>query len=137
MQTIEQTFGELNITINWTDVGTEYFNELIAGKWPIAFTQFGAEQDWMVIQTLMAPGAVFNPLGSTDPELQAMLDSVPTATPEDAQATFAEINTFAVDNAWFAPWYWIDGTYAHKKTVEVEAQAFQTVPSLYNYAPAG
>lgn len=137
VQTIEQSLGELNIQVRFTDVGAEYFNELIAGKWPIAFTQFGAEQDWMVIQTLMAPGAVFNPLNSTDPTLQAMLDSVPTSTPEEAAATYKEINTFAVENAWFAPWYWIDGTYAHKSTVQVETQAYQTVPSLYNYQPAG
>lgn len=136
VQTIEQTLGELNITVNWTDVGNEYFNELIAGKWPIAFTQFGAEPDNIVVQTLLAENAVFNPLRSTDPELQAMLDSIPTATPEEAAATFKDINTFAVDNAWFAPWYWIDGTYVHKKTVDVTAQAYQTVPSLYNYKPA-
>lgn len=136
VQTIEQGLRELNITVNWTDVGMEYFNELIAGKWPVAWVQFGAEKDWMVSQTLLAPESVFNPLRSTDPELQALLDSIPTATAEEAEATFQEINRWVVTNGWFAPWFWVDGTYAHKKDIAVEPQAYQTVPSLYNFQPA-
>lgn len=136
VQTIEQGLGELNITVNWTDVGMEYFNELIAGKWPMAWVQFGAEKDWMVSQTLLAEQAVFNPLRSTDPELTAMLDSIPTASEAEAEATFKDIDRWVVENGWFAPWYWIDGTYAYKKSVKVEPQAYQTVPSLYNFTPA-
>lgn len=137
VQTIEQGLGELNITVNWTDVGMEYFNELIAGKWPMAWVQFGAEKDWMVSQTLLAEEAVFNPLRSTDPELTSLLASIPTASEGEAAATFQEIDRWVVENGWFAPWYWVDGTYAHKKNIAVEAQAYQTVPSLYNFQPAG
>lgn len=136
VQTIEQGLGELNISVRWTDVGNEYFNELIAGKWPMAWVQFGAEKDWMVAQTLLTPEAVFNPLHTDDATIAQLLGTIPTSTPEDASATFQEIDRYVVENAWFAPWYWIDGTYAHKKSVAVESQAFQSVPSLYNFQPA-
>jgi peptide/nickel transport system substrate-binding protein len=47
------------------------------------------------------------------------------------------VNQYLVDNAWFAPWFRVNGILAVRgDVVQVEPQVEQAVPSIYNYTPA-
>lgn len=91
-----------------------------------------------MINQLVAPNAPWNPLKDQTPELEAMIKDVQFAADDAARATAVKkVNTYLVDNAWFAPWYRLASPYAFKADhVGVEMQYQQTLPSIYNFKPA-
>jgi peptide/nickel transport system substrate-binding protein len=77
---------------------------------------------------------VFNPFGSTTPELTKLLAAA-NAAPDDQQAAaFSEVNKYFVDNAWFAPIAWSAGFWISDKKVKYTAPTQYGV-NLLPYAP--
>ncbi|WP_156761196.1 ABC transporter substrate-binding protein [Microbacterium karelineae] len=136
-----------SIIQNWEDIGVtvtrhqwgpgEAIPSMLSGEFPVAFMTLAQRSDWGTVKFLFAEDAAWNSLGSSDPELQALIDAYPGADEADQAQIAREINTWIVDNVWFAPVmrpgtfvYWTDA-------VDVEVQVRQAVPSIYNYAPSG
>ena len=89
------------------------------------------------MQDYLAENAAWNPFKTSDPELQELIDAIPSASPEEQTGLFAQINEWEVENAWFIPWYWAEENFAQASdTVTVEVQPRNNVPFVYNYAPA-
>jgi peptide/nickel transport system substrate-binding protein len=92
--------------------------------------------DWFVVQSYLTKDSPWNPLHATDPTLQQLIDSIPSASPAEQEKAFGEINRFVVDNAWFDPWLWVEENYAVVGDIDVTLQQGQNIPSIYNYSPA-
>lgn len=136
---IEQGLAEVGITVDWTTIPSQQlYSEMQAGKYAAAFVIFGSvPTEWSVVQDYLAENAAWNPFKTTDPELQELIDAIPSATPEEQLDLFAQINEWEVENAWFIPWYWAEENFAQASdTVTVEVQPRNNVPFIYNYAPA-
>lgn len=134
-----QQLAEVGIRVTWEtqDLNT-FLVSMTTGKTGINPMQFGAKGGWEMINQLIAPTAPWNPLQDQTEELTALIEEVRTATDDAAQAEAVQaVNTYVVDNAWFAPWFRVASPYAtNPEKVSVEMQYQQTIPSLYNFSPA-
>lgn len=136
---IEQGLSAVGITVEWLTIpAQQLYSDMAAGKYAASFVIFGSvPTEWSVVQSYLAPDAPWNPFGTEDPELQGLIDAIPSAAPEEQTSLFQQINSWEVDNAWFVPWYWAEENFAvASKEITVEVQPRNNVPFLYNYAPA-
>ena len=62
-------------------------------------------------------------------------ESVRTA--EEADAATKELNAYVVDQAWFDPWYRVEGNFAADANTDVVQQNDNTYPYLWNIKPKG
>ncbi|MGN8132385.1 ABC transporter substrate-binding protein [Paenarthrobacter sp. 22069] len=134
-----QQLAEAGIRVTWeTQDINAFLSTMFSGKSAINPMQLGAKGGWEMINQLVAPNAPWNPLKDQTPELEAMIKDVQFAADDAARATAVKkVNTYLVDNAWFAPWYRLASPYAFKADhVGVEMQYQQTLPSIYNFKPA-
>jgi peptide/nickel transport system substrate-binding protein len=132
---------------NWEDIGVtvtrhqwgpgEAIASMQRGEFPMAFMTLSQRSDWGTTQFLLSPDAPWNPMGSTDPELEALIAEYPTAD-EAAQAEIArKINEFVIENVWFAPIMRPDTFNFYGDKIDVVPQVQQAVPSIYNFTPSG
>lgn len=129
---VEQ-LAAIGITLKLTEVpAAEGLTSILEGRFGMGFMALFQPSSWTTISQAIAPDATFNPFHTSSPELQALIEQVRRGDDAAAQA----VNTYVVENAWFAPWYRATTLFAHKPSVTVELQAEQAVPSIYNYAPA-
>ncbi|MBC7278084.1 ABC transporter substrate-binding protein [Nocardioides sp.] len=132
---------------NWKDVGVtvkaeqwgpgEAIPSMMRGEYAVSFFTLAQRSDWGTVKFLLQEGSSWNPLGSTDPELQQLIDAYPAASEEERPQVAREINTWIVENAWFAPLARPGAFNLWDDTVDVEVQTRQAVPSIYNFTPTG
>lgn len=135
---IVQNWEDVGVTVNRMQWGPgEAVPAMQRGDVALAFMQLAQRSDWNTTQFVLAPEAPWNPLGSTDPELEALIASYPTAS-ESEQATIArEINEWTIDNVWFAPVMRPDQFVFSGDSIEFDVQVQQAIPSIYNFRPTG
>ena len=135
---IIQNWEDIGVTVNRHEWGPgEAIPSMLKGEFPLAFMQLVQRPDWGNMNFLLTPDATWNPLGSTNAELDGLIAQYPTAD-EAGQADLArQINEWVVDNYWFAPVLRPDQFNFYNDTITVVPQVQQAVPSIYNYAPSG
>jgi peptide/nickel transport system substrate-binding protein len=136
-EAIKTQYGEVGITVNFETVEiSSFINDLLSGKYAVSYMFLGSvPTDWFVVQSYLTESSAWNPLHATAPDLQELIDSIPSASDEEREQAFAEINQFVVENVWFDPWLWVEENYAVVGDVDVELQNGQNIPSIYNYSP--
>lgn len=132
---------------NWEDIGVtvtrhqwgpgEAIPSMQRGEFPIAFMTLAQRSDWGTTQFLLSPDAPWNPLASTDPELEKLIADYPLADEADQADIARQINEFVVDNVWFAPVMRPDTFNFYGDDIEIVPQVQQAVPSIYNFTPSG
>ncbi|AEQ51264.1 ABC transporter substrate-binding protein [Pelagibacterium halotolerans] len=131
---VAQQLAEIGITVEWTTIAPNAtIPELRSGRYPIFLLPFGYQGDWAELTKFALPGSPWNPVGYEDPELLAMIEEAQYAVGDAQDAKYQEINTYLVDNAWFAPWYRPDQIYHTNGAVDVAVQAGNAVPFIRNY----
>lgn len=135
---VAQELSDIGITVTWVKVPqTQMLSEMLSGKYPVILMRLQSTEPWQAVQFFVAPKAAWNPLHSEDPALNDLIKNAQYATPGPAQdAAFKDAAKWLVDNAWFAPLYFPQDLYATGKNVQATSQFMQSVPSIYNYAPA-
>lgn len=139
MTGVQNNLAEIGVDVVWEDVPSQAFiSDMLGGKYAASVMVLGAvPTDWSVVQNYLTPTSAWNPLGTTNDELQALIDAIPGESDDEREASFHEINQFVIDNNWFQPWFWAEENFAvNEDTVTVELQLQQNVPSIYNYSPA-
>ncbi|MEV6348025.1 ABC transporter substrate-binding protein [Actinoplanes sp. NPDC051851] len=114
----------------------DLINQLIAGKFPISFFSLASFHSWDTAVIQLQPTSLWNMFKYEDPKVTALIDKAQTQSDADAAATFKELNTYIVDQAWQAPWMVVENAYGYSKKVTVEAQEYTPVPYLGNFKPA-
>ncbi|WP_159502211.1 ABC transporter substrate-binding protein [Microbacterium sp. 18062] len=134
---IREQLGAVGITVNFVEVpAADALTEMVSGRFPATWMSLFQPSSWTTINQAIAPTALFNALDSTDPAVTDLITRVQFGDETEAAAAAAELGTYLVENAWFAPWYRPDQLYYGNDSVDVVVQVEQAVPSLYNYSPA-
>ena len=135
---IIQNWQDIGVTVNRHQWGPgEAIPSMQRGEFPLAFMTLAQRSDWGTTQFLLSPEAAWNPMASTDPELDALIAEYPIAD-EAGQAEIArQINDWVVENVWFAPVMRPDTFNFYGDKIEIVPQVQQAVPSIYNFSPSG
>ncbi|MDQ0644217.1 ABC transporter substrate-binding protein [Microbacterium murale] len=132
---------------NWEDIGVtvtrhqwgpgEAIPSMQRGEFPIAFMTLASRSDWGTMNFLLSPEATWNPLGSTDPELEALMAGYPSADEAGKAEIAREVNEWVIDNVWFAPIMRPDTFNFYGDSIEIVPQVQQAIPSIWSYTPTG
>jgi peptide/nickel transport system substrate-binding protein len=136
---LKQELADVGITLNSFQVPPDQLiTELRSGKYPVFFMSLGSAQAWRDIQTWFIPTAPWSPNGSTDPELEQLINEAQMATPGDEQdEAFQAVNTWIVENAWLAPFWRVDTLWGTTAETTTTMQSTVVVPNLRSYHPSG
>lgn len=134
---LEQQLGELNIKVTWKKVPVvEILDAMRTGEFPMFFMSLGTRAPWQNIQLQLLPSSPFNPFKSHDPELDELLAAAKQLAPGPEQdEAFRAVNTWLVDNAWFAPAFAAASSTASTASVKIEPQVQGL--DLVRFKPAG
>lgn len=132
---LSQQLADIGITAEYTDPGNNFIADLLAPKFPASFMALEQNPDWQLIQFMIAPNAVFNPFKYADPQVDEYIAQIQTGD-EATQAEVAkQLNEYIVEQAWFAPWYRVQGSYATDANTTVEMLPTNAYPAIYDFQP--
>lgn len=133
---LRQQLSEANITLNSVPVQfANMFGDISQHKFQFLYFNLFQSEAWVNVQQLLVDDTLYNPFGTSDPELTALIDELQSAG-DDGDAIAQQVNEYVVENAWFVPLYRLDQVVAYDgDKVDVVKQPQQAFPSLYNIAP--
>jgi peptide/nickel transport system substrate-binding protein len=129
--------AEVGITLELREIpGDDLRSELFAAQWPFWEASLFMGTDWLTIRQSLAPDALYNPFDTEREEVNAFIADIQTKSGEELTAAAEGLNRYLVENAWFMPVLRSDRLVYHNPRISVEPQIQQSMPSIYNYAPA-
>ena len=134
---IGQQLKDVGITAKFTDAGNNFIADVLAPKYAATWLQLQQDPTTGRSSTSSSlPTATFNPFKTTDPKVTQLVETIHNAK-SDAEAAPAlkELNTYIVEQAWFAPWYRIESHYATDANTDVTPQVGNAYPYLWNFKP--
>lgn len=133
---LQQQLADIGITVNYVDtpIGNA-IADMLAPKYPFVFMALEQNPDWQLIQFMIAPNAVFNPFHSTAPEVEALIEKIQFGDEATQDEGAAELNEWLVENAWFAPFYRVQGSFATDADTSVEMLPTNAYPAIYDFTP--
>ncbi|MFE5409024.1 ABC transporter substrate-binding protein [Microbacterium sp. NPDC056569] len=133
---IQQQLADVGITIEGVEVAPNNFiADLLAPKYGSSFMALEQNPDWQLIQFMIAPTAVFNPFHYEDPQVNEYIEQIQFGD-EATQAEVAkELNTYIVEQAWFAPFYRVQGSVGTDANTSVEMLPTNAFPNIYDFQP--
>lgn len=134
---VEQTLAQINITVDWVKVAPDaLIGEMLGGTFPMFMFTLGSQSAWQDIQKVALPTSPWNTAKVESDELMALLTAAQYATGDEQTAALQAVNTWLVENAWFAPFYRVAVPYASDAKTNVVVQSQNVVPWIRNYSPA-
>lgn len=134
---IKQYLADVGITVEYTQVAlNDAIATLLAPKYAASWMRL--QQDptsWQIANFVATKNATFNPFKVDDPKVAAFAATIQTGSDAESAAATKELNTYLVEQAWFAPWYRIAGNYATDKNTTVTPQSDNAYPYLWNIKP--
>lgn len=133
---VAQQLADIGITVNYTDPGTgNFITDMLAPKYPATWMALEQNPDWQLINFMIAPEATFNPFGSQDPQVDEYISTIQNGTQEEADQATKDLNAWIVENAWFAPFFRVQGTYAVDANTDLEFWPSNAYPSIFGFSP--
>jgi peptide/nickel transport system substrate-binding protein len=131
---IRSQLGKIGITVTEVEeAGGTFIANIMAPKYDAYLMIFErAGNPWKMLNFMITSNGTFNNDGYAEPTVTKLIESFKTAAESKKPAILKAINTELVNNAWFAPWYEIQGNFAYKGIVVKSAQAGNATPYLYN-----
>lgn len=134
---LQQQLADVGIQVTFVDtpIGNA-IADMLAPKYPYVFMALEQNPDWQLIQFMIAPNAVFNPFHSTAPEVEALIEKIQYGDEATQDEGAAELNKWLVENAWFAPFYRVQGSFATDANTTAEMLPTNAYPAIYDIKPA-
>jgi len=134
---VKQYLGDVGITVDYVQTPlNNAIADILAPKFPAAIFQLQEDPTaWQVAQFSISPTATFNPFKVQDPTIDGLLKTIQTGSESDANAAAQQLNKYVVDQAWFVPWYRVQGTFAASQDLKVVHQSDNAYPLLQNITP--
>lgn len=133
---VQQQLAAIGITVQLDSLPIpELVQRSLSGQYAMALTGGGMGTDWNTVNSFFLPSSLFNPLHSTDPTLDGLIETIRTTTGDEQKKAYQELNAFIVDQQWATPFYRDDQIYATTDDVQVDLQFGNIVPYIYNYSP--
>lgn len=134
---IATQLGEVGIRATFTDVGANWGSDILSQKFAASYfelVQFTNE--YMLIDSMIAPESTWNPFRNETPELNALIDTARTGDDAEATEALAGINEFLVDNAWFGKWYTAQLIFTTNSETDATPNKSNQYPNLWDIVPA-
>ncbi|MDY7526547.1 MULTISPECIES: ABC transporter substrate-binding protein [unclassified Cryobacterium] len=132
---VQQQLKDVGITVNYTDTGTNFIADLLAPKYAASWMQLQQDNDWALVNFEITPTATFNPTKYQDPKVDAFVATILNGSKDESDAALKDLNTYVVEQAWFAPWYRVQSNYATDAKTTVIPQFGNAYPYLWNFTP--
>ena len=133
---VAQQLSDIGITVNYTDPGAANFiADMLAPKFPATWMALEQNPDWQLINFMIAPNATFNPFKSEDPKVDALISTIQTGSQAESDSALKELNKYLVDQAWFAPFFRVQGTFATDPNTNLEFWPTNAYPSIFDFSP--
>ncbi|WP_285241642.1 ABC transporter substrate-binding protein [Pseudarthrobacter sp. MEB009] len=116
--------------------GQSFISDLLAGKYPAAIFGLNSPRPWDFAQLALTPQSLWNPFHVADQTIVDLVNKAQGETGEAQAATFKELNTYLVDQAWFAPYIQADNVFAGNADITVTPQRYATVPPIWGFTPS-
>ncbi|MDN3496822.1 ABC transporter substrate-binding protein [Planococcus sp. APC 4015] len=133
---VAQQLADIGITVNYTDPGSgNFITDMLAPKYPATWMALEQNPDWQLINFMIAPGATFNPFGYSDPTVDEYITTIQMGTEDEAAEATKALNAYIVDQAWFAPFFRVQGTFAVDANTDLEFWPTNAYPSIFGFSP--
>ncbi|GAA3909029.1 ABC transporter substrate-binding protein [Microbacterium invictum] len=133
---VAQQLADVGITVNYTDPGTgNYITEMLAPSYPAAFMALEQNPDWQLINFMISPDATYNPFGYSDPQVDEYMSTIQLGTEEEAEQATKDLNAYIVDEAWFAPFFRVQASFAVDENTNLEFWPTNAYPSIFGFSP--
>ena len=133
---VQQQLADIGITVENTDVPlSNFISDLLAPKYGSSIMALEQNPDWQLINFMIAPNAVFNPFHSEDPQVNEYIEQIQFGDQAEQDAAAAELNKYIVEQAWFAPFYRLEGSFATDPNTEVVLSTTNAYPAIYEFTP--
>jgi peptide/nickel transport system substrate-binding protein len=135
---VAQQLADIGITVKYDDLAVnDYITALVGGKYPAAVMALQQDPtDWQLAQFQIDKSGTFNGLHTDDPAVQELIAKIQTGDESTAAQAGKDLNKYIVDNAWFAPWFRPQASFASDANTKVTVQAGNAYPYLWNIVPA-
>ena len=133
----KEQLAAVGITVEWEATGDDLFGRMLGGTW--AAFPFPLQTDptsWQTIQFSMLPESAWNTSHVADPTVIQLAEVVRTGDEAEADAAAKELNTYVVEQAWYAPLYRPTSAFITAAGTQATVQVGNTVPYLWNIQPA-
>jgi len=133
---LQQQLADVGITVEYTDIPPgNFIGDLLAPKYGSAFMALEQNPDWQLANFMIAPNAVWNPFHSEDPKVAQYLQQMQFGDEGEQAAAAAELNTYMVEQAWFAPLFRVESGFATDANTTVELMPTNAYPAIYDFQP--
>lgn len=132
---IAQQLADVGITVDGVDVGTNLIADMLAPKYPATFMALEQNPDWQLIQFMIAPNSVFNPFKYADPQVDEYINEIQFGDEATQAEVAGELNKYIVEQAWFAPFYRVQGSVATDANTSVVQLPTNAYPAIYDFQP--
>ncbi|KAA9107698.1 ABC transporter substrate-binding protein [Microbacterium rhizomatis] len=133
---VAQQLADVGITVQATDVAVgNFIADMLAPKYPATFMALEQNPDWQLIQFMIAPTAVFNPFKYQDPQVDDYITQIQYGDAATQASVAKELNKYIVEQAWFAPFYRVQGSFATDANTTVEMLPTNAYPAIYDFVP--
>ncbi len=133
-----EAFSSLGIQVTYQPItGDQVVGSIIGGQWPADFFTLTAGSPYEMIGLTLTQQSPFNPFKNDDPQIDSLVQAAFTAPADQQGPALQQLSDYLVDQAWFAPWYALEGAFTTSSGVDVTAVPGVSVPPLSSFAPAG
>ena len=133
---ISQQLDEIGITAEYTEPGANFIADLLAPKFPASYMALEQNPDWQLIQFMVAPTAIFNPFHTEDDTVNTLIEEIQFGDEATQAEKAKELNKYIVEQAWFAPFYRVQGSFATDANTKAVMLPTNAYPALYDIEPA-
>jgi len=91
--------------------------------------------DWQLINFMIAPQATFNPFHYQDPKVDEWINQIQFGDEATQASSAKELNKYIVEQAWFAPFYRVQGSVATDANTTVKMLPTNAFPNIYDFQP--
>lgn len=136
---LAQQLAKIGIKVEYTPVSTNQITQqFLTGKFAAFMYTYSPTQNWQDATTILAASAPFNPFKVDDPTVSSLMQRISVAEEAEQAKLFKELNTYIVEQAWFAPLYTTVNLMAfNPKKVNIDVAPNQPITFLTDYKPVG
>ncbi|MEV7608586.1 ABC transporter substrate-binding protein [Microbacterium sp. NPDC089320] len=136
---VAQQLADIGITVAYEDPGPGNFvTSVLAPKYAMTWMSVGLMHEWDHLAFLVTPDATFNPFATRTDEVDGLLREIQFGDEEQAATATSALKELLVDEAWFAPFFRVDGHYATspETTYDADTWVLGSYPSIFGFSPA-
>ncbi|GAP55220.1 glutathione-binding protein GsiB [Arthrobacter sp. Hiyo6] len=132
---IGQQLGDVGIKVEFTDAASNFVSDILAPKYPAAWIGLEQQSDWQLTQFMISPTAVWNPFKYSDPKVDEFIKQIQYGDESAQQSASKQLNKYIVEQAWFAPWYRPNNSFATDAQTSVTMLPSNVFPAIYDFEP--